>query len=400
MQRDRLLVFVTCGCRNLAYGMSAVMMGLYLASLGLSTAVIGPIFTAALAGGALLTVAFSTIADRVGRRRVVRVSAGLMAAAAAGFALTNQPALLALAAAAGAANPSGKEVGPFGSIEQAILPQVVSDKQRTATFAAYNMVASFAGALGALALGLPELAGLHGTAGYRTLVWGYAGIGVLLLTLYLLMSERVEVAEPLAGKPRLGLGSSRGVVLKLAGLFAVDAFAGGFAVQSILAYWFALRWGVSAASIGSIFFGANVASALSFLAAAPLARRIGLLNTMVFTHLPSNILLLLVPFMPTAQLAAAMLILRFLLSQLDVPTRQSYTMAVVQPEERSAAAGITSVARNTAQAIAPAFTAATLAVPALGVPFLVSGSLKVVYDLVILATFRKLRPPEERGSSA
>jgi predicted MFS family arabinose efflux permease len=258
------------------------------------------------------------------------------------------------------------------------------------------MVASFAGALGALAVGVPELFGVPAASGYRALVWGYAGIALLLLALYLAMSSGVEVAEPLASKPRLGLGASRGVVLKLAGLFAIDAFAGGFAVQSILAYWFALRWGVSAANIGSIFFAANVASALSFLAAAPLARRIGLLNTMVFTHLPSNVLLLIVPLMPNLPLAAAMLILRFLLSQLDVPTRQSYTMAVVQPEERSAAAGITSVARNTAQAVAPAFTAATLAIPALGLPFLVSGSLKVVYDVLILATFRKLRPPEER----
>lgn len=394
--RDRLLVFITCGCRNLAYGVSAVTMGLYLASLGLSTAAIGAVFTCALAGGALLTVGFSTVADRLGRRRVLCLNAALMAVAAVAFALSMQPVALALAAAAGAANPSGKEVGPFGSIEQAILPTVVRDTQRTAAFAAYNMVSSFAGAAGSLVVGAIGLAGIQGQAGFRLLVWLYAGLAVVLVLLYLALSDGVEVAPSAVKRPRFGLGSSRSTVFRLAGLFAVDAFAGGFAVQSILAYWFSLRFGTGTADLGGIFFGANVASALSFLAAAPLARRIGLLNTMVFTHLPSNVLLLLVPFMPRVELAAGLLIVRFLLSQLDVPTRQSYTMAIVGPEERSAAAGVTSVARNGAQAIAPLFTAATLAVPALGLPFLISGSLKIAYDVAVLLTFRRLRPPEER----
>jgi MFS family permease len=392
---DRLVVFFTCGLRNLAYGMSSVMLGLYLTSLGVDRAAIGAIFTAALAGGALLTVAFSGVADRFGRRRSLALAAGLMALSTAAFAITTQPALLAITAALGAANPSSKELGPFGPIEQSILPQVVSQSGRTWTFAAYNMVSSFAGALGALAVGLPGLLGAAGVGAYRGLVWAYAAMASALLLLYLLLSDNVE-AQP-SQRRRFGLHESRSIVFRLAGLFAVDAFAGGFVVQSILALWFALRYGIGAGDLALIFFWANVASALSFLAAAPLARRIGLLNTMVFTHLPSNVLLLLVPLMPNLQLAVGLVIARFLLSQLDVPTRQSYTMAIVPPEERSAAAGFTSLARNAAQAIAPAFTAATLAVPALGVPFLVGGSLKIAYDLSILAAFRKLRPPEERA---
>ncbi len=405
MSADRLLVFVTCGLRNLAYGMSSVILGLYLASLDLDKATIGAVFTAALAGGALLTSAFAAIADRLGRRATLIVASGLMAGSAAAFALTSQPALLAIAAALGAANPSSKELGPFGPVEQAILPQVVGVRSRTAAFAGYNMVASYASALGALAVGLPGVLGVTGVGGYRALIWAYAVMAAALLLLYTRLSNAVEPAaasphpNPLPqGKgiaARLGLPKSGPVVFRLAGLFAVDAFAGGFVVQSILALWFNLRYGVGAGDLGAIFFGANLASGVSFLAAAPLARRIGLLNTMVFTHLPSNVLLLLIPLMPNLQWAVALLLVRFLLSQLDVPTRQSYTMAIVKPEERSAAAGFTSVARNAAQSIPPAFSAASLAVPALGLPFLVGGSLKIAYDLAILAAFRKLRPPEE-----
>jgi MFS family permease len=400
---DRLLVFMACGVRNLAYGMSSVILGVYLAGLGLSATVIGGVFTAALAGGALLTVGLSSVADRLGRRKIACVSAALMAASAAGFALADQPALLAIAAAFGAANPSGKEIGPFLSVEQAILPQVVKPEKRTVTFAIYNMVASYAGALGALAVGLPGLAGLQGTVAHRSLVWAYTGLAVLLLVLYTRFSPEVEVVPgPVqlgrrahARGSMFGLGPSRGVVFRLAALFAADAFGGGFIVQSILAYWLVLRYGVNVAGLGAIFFATNVAAALSFLAAAPLARRIGLLNTMVFTHLPSNVLLLLVPLMPDVQWAVVVLVARYLLSQLDVPTRQSYTMAIVQPEERSAAAGFTSVARNASQALAPAFTGATLAVPAAGLPFIIGGCLKIVYDVAILLVFRKFRPPEE-----
>ena len=399
LTRDGWILFATCGVRTFAYGFVSVILGLYLAALGLETPAIGGIFTAALAGGALMTIALTRVADRVGRRHVLALGAALMALSGAAFALTDRPSLLLLAAILGTISPSGKEVGPFLSLEQAVLPQTTSDAQRTRAFAAYNVVGSLAGALGALAVGLPDLAGLAPLAGYRALLWAYAAAGLVLLALVSALSSGIEAGDEAAGasaeRPPVGVLRSRRIVIKLAALFAIDSFAGGFVVQGLVAYWFSLRFGVDPAALGAIFFGTNLLSALSFLAAPWLARRIGLLNTMVFTHLPSNVLLILVPLMPSLPLAIAMLLARQLLSQLDVPTRQSFTMAVVAPNERAAAAGLTSVARNGAAAVAPAFAGATLASPALGLPFLIAGGLKIVYDLAILAAFRKLRPPEE-----
>jgi MFS family permease len=399
---DGRILFVTSGLRSFAFGFLSVILGPYLALAGLSTATIGTLFAAALAGGAVMTVLVTGVADRVGRRAMLIVSAGLMALGGVGFALTDRPAWLFAAALVGAISPSGKEVGPFLSIEQAILPQTVPDRRRTEIFAAYNLVSSLCGAVGALAVALPGAVGLTGLAGYRSLVWGYVGVAALMAGVFAGLSRAVEPprSDAGAGARALGLSRSRGVAIKLAALFALDSFAGGFVVQGIVSYWLHLRYGVADAGLASIFFGANLLSALSFLAAAPLARRIGLLNTMVFTHLPSNVLLLLVPLMPTMPLAVGVLLARYLLSQLDVPTRQSYVMAVVEPGERAAVAGLTSVARNAAAAVAPAFAGTTLAVPALGIPFLVAGALKIVYDLLVLATFRRVLPPEERAEAA
>ncbi|MBA2447233.1 MAG: MFS transporter [Chloroflexi bacterium] len=398
---DGWLLFATCGVRLFAYGFLSVVLGLYLASLGMDAGAIGGVFTAALVGGAIMTVVLTQVADRLGRRRVLMVGAGLMAAAGAVFALTDNPALLVGAAVLGAISPSGKEVGPFLSVEQAALPQTASDEQRTHLFAAYNIVGSLAGALGALAAAVPDLLGLAPVAGYRALIWAYAAAGLVLLVMFGRLSPVIEVAavpaSPTAPRPRFGIHRSRGVVAKLTALFALDSFAGGFIVQGLVAYWFTLRYGVDTATLGAIFFGTNLLSAISFLLAVPIARRIGLLNTMVFSHLPSNLMLMLVPLMPTFEAAAAMLLARHLLSQLDVPTRQSYTMAIVDPDERSAMAGITSVTRNAAAAVAPAFAGLTLAHPALGLPFLLAGGLKIVYDLAILTVFRGVRPPEEIG---
>jgi MFS family permease len=399
---DGWLLFATCAVRTFAYGFVSVILGLYLASLGYDTATIGGIFTAVLAGGAALTIGLTQVADRLGRRRVLMFGAASMALAGSVFAVTDNLLLLTAAAILGAISPSGKEVGPFSSLEQAVLPQTTSDDQRTHVFAAYNLVASLAGAVGALAVGLPTLVDLGPPAAYGVLIWAYAAIGVVLLVLFARLSQAVEAgghqaAGPSQARPRFGLHRSRGVAVKLAGLGALDSFGQGFVVQGLLAYWFYLRYGVDVETLGAIFFGANLFSAVSFLAAVPLARRIGLLNTMVFTHLPSNVLLMLVPLMPSLELAVVMLLARQLLSQLDVPTRQSYTMAIVEPDERAAAAGLSSVARNAASAIAPVFAGGTLAVPALGLPFLIAGSLKIVYDLAIFAVFRGVRPPEERA---
>jgi MFS family permease len=398
LSRDGWLLFATCGVRSFAYGFLSVILGLYLDAVGLSTTAIGWVFTAALAGGAVMTVLITAVADSFGRRALLILGAMLMALAGCIFAVSENPILFVFAAIFGTISPSGKEVGPFLSLEQAILPQTTQDRHRTAVFSAYNLVGSLAGALGALAVGLPSLFSLSVVSGYRSLVWGYVACAILLMVLFAVLSPSIE-ARVQTDKTmcKIGIQKSRAIVAKLSGLFALDAFAGGFIVQSIVAYWFYIRYQTDLNTLGGIFFGTNLLAALSFMAAPAIARRIGLLNTMVFTHLPSNFLLLLVPLMPTLGSAVAVLLVRHLLSQLDVPTRQSYTMAVVDPDERSASAGILSVARNAGAAVAPLFTGAILMNPTIGLPFLLAGGLKVVYDLWIFAVFRKVKPPEENS---
>ena len=396
LSADGRLLFATCAVRSFAYGFLSVILGLYLDAAGLSPAAIGRIFTAALAGGAMMTILITSVADRFGRRVVLIAGAALMALAGSVFAVSANPIYLAVAAIIGTISPSGKEVGPFLSIEQAILPETTDERQRTAVFSAYNLIGSLAGALGALAVAIPSFFSFSAVAGYRLLIWSYVGAALLLALLFTFLSPKVESKNrALSQAHRFGVNKSRTMVIKLAGLFALDAFAGGFIVQSIVAYWFYLRFDTNLNSLGAIFFGTNLLSALSFLAAPAIARRFGLLNTMVFTHLPSNLLLLLMPLMPGVKGAVILLLARNSLSQLDVPTRQSYTMAIVDSDERAASAGVLSVARNAGAALAPVFTGAVLAVPALGWPFLLAGGLKIIYDLWIFAVFRHVKPPEE-----
>jgi MFS family permease len=397
LSRDGWILFATCGVRSFAYGFLSVVLGLYLDAIGLAATSIGWIFTAALAGGAAMTIVITAVAGRLGRKRLLILSAVLMAVAGSVFALSHNLFLLVLAAIFGTVSPSGKEVGPFLSIEQAILPETTEDQQRTSAFAAYNLVGSLFGALGALAVALPSLFSIPQIAGYRFLVWGYVICALVMLVLFGWLSPTIE-GKTLDGlqSRKIGVRRSRRIVAKLAGLFALDAFAGGFIVQSIVAYWFYLRYHTDLSALGGIFFGTNLLAAFSFLAAPAMARRFGLLNTMVFTHLPSNLLLILIPWMPSLELAVGLLLARNLLSQLDVPTRQSYTMAVVDPDERAPAAGILSVARNAGAAAAPLFTGAVLAAPSLGLLFLLAGGLKIIYDLWIFAVFRKVKPPEEQ----
>lgn len=396
LSHDGWLLFVSCAIRSFAYGFLSVILGVYLDDMGLSATAIGSIFTAALAGGAAMTLLITTLADSIGRKLLLIVGALLMALAGSVFALSDNPIWLTAAAVIGTISPSGKDVGPFLSLEQAILPQTTSDRQRTAVFSGYNLVSSFAGALGALAVGIPPLFSLPARTGFRTLLWSYVIAALILASLFAFLSPNVEAGyNSRSRKRQAGLQKSRGMVAKLAGLFALDAFAGAFIVQSIVAYWFHLRFHIDLKALGGIFFGTNLLAACSFLAAPPIARRIGLLNTMVFTHLPSNFMLLLVPFMQSVELAVGVLLLRHLLSQMDVPTRQSYTMAVVDPDERAASAGVLSVARNSGAALGPLFTGAILAVPTLGLPFLLAGGIKIVYDLWIFSVFRHVKPPEE-----
>jgi MFS family permease len=398
LSRDGWLLFATCGIRSFAYGFLSVILGLYLDSIGLTASNIGWIFTGALAGGAMMTIVLTAVADNFGRKSLLILGALLMAVAGYVFAVSANPILLGLAAIFGTISPSGKEVGPFLSIEQAVLPQTTGDRHRTAVFSAYNLVGSLFSAFGALAIELPSLFSVSAVSGYRLLVWGYVLSAIVMMILFTFLSPWIEATKNVASRTRnMGVHTSRSIVAKLAGLFALDAFAGGFIIQSIVAYWFYLRYKTDLNTLGGIFFGTNLFAALSFLAAPAIARRIGLLNTMVFTHLPSNLLLVAVPWMPNLEAAVAMLLARNLLSQLDVPTRQSYTMAVIDADERAAAAGLLSVARNAGAALAPLFTGAVLARPSLGLPFLLAGGLKIAYDLWIFSLFRHVRPPEEES---
>jgi MFS family permease len=317
------------------------------------------------------------------------------------FALTESLVLLALAAIIGTISPSGSEIGPFLSIEQAGLSQTVANQQRTQVFAWYNLAGSLATAAGALAGGglAQGLQGMGSTPldSYRAILLIYAALSLLMISLFGGLSPQVEAAVERAPEARryLGLDRSRGVVLRLSALFALDAFAGGFVVQSLIALWFHTRFNVDAAAIGGIFFGANIFAGLSALAAAGIAARFGLINTMVFTHIPSNILLICVPLMPTLGLAIMVLLVRYSISQMDVPTRQSYVMAVVDPAERSAAAGVTTIARSVGALFSPFLAGALFKAALLSGPFFLAGGLKIVYDLALYRSFRALKPPEE-----
>jgi MFS family permease len=408
LTRDGWLLFATRFVRLFAYGALSVVLVLYLRTIGLSESQTGILLTLTLVGDTLVSLWLTTRADRMGRRRVLLIGAILMITAGLVFASTRNLLFLTIAGTIGVISPSGNEVGPFLSIEQAALSHVVASRLRTAIFAWYTVSGAFATAIGALFSGvLAQLlqTGAFGKVGsYRTIIVLYAVVGAVLAFLFNRVSSATEIDPPdttsAPTRTVLGIGHSRGLVWKLSSLFALDSFAGGFVIQSFAAYWFYIRFGVNPATLGSIFFGANILAGISALLASRLASRFGLVNTMVFTHLPSNVLLILVPLMPTLSLAVLVLFLRFSISQMDVPTRQSYTMAVVRPEERSATAGITGVARTSGAAIAPLFAGFLFARPALmSAPFYIAGALKIVYDLLLYREFVKIRPPEEATQS-
>ncbi|MGD0019765.1 MAG: MFS transporter [Candidatus Limnocylindrales bacterium] len=400
--RDGRLLFATRAVRMFGYGLASVVLVLYLAALGLPDPAIGLLLTLTLLGDAAISLWLTTHADRVGRRRVLFAGALLMCLAGIGFASTSALPVLVLAATIGVISPSGNEVGPFLAVEQASLSQTIADRARTRIFAWFNLTGSFATATGALVGG--GVAGALIASGrapidaYRAVIVIYACLGLLLAALFGRVSPRVEVAAPPDASiaRRLGLHRSRGTVARLSALFALDAFGGGLVVQSLVAYWFHLRFGADVAVLGGVFFCANLLAGISALAATRIADRIGLVRTMVFTHLPSNVLLALVPLMPTLPLAIAVLLARFSISQMDVPTRQSYTMAVVDPDERSAAAGVTGIARSLGASVSPLIAAPLFGVASLAaLPFLLAGGLKIGYDMALYRGFRSLRPEHE-----
>ncbi len=404
---DTRLLFVTRFTRLFAYGALSVVLVFYLTGIGLSESRM-ECSHLILLGDTVVSLVLTTQADRIGRRRMLILGSFLMAGAGLAFACTSNFLFLVIAGTIGVVSPSGNEVGPFLSIEQAALAHVVPSSTRTTAFAWYTLTGSFATAIGSLCGGmLPSLVDSSGEApikGYRAVVIAYAALGMVLALVFTRLSSATEVVaaeDCLSGlaakKTLLGIGHSREIVLRLSGLFALDSFGGGFVVQSFAAYWFYLRFGVKPVALGAIFFGANLFAGISALLASRLASRFGLVRTMVFTHLPSNILLLLLPLMPTLRLAIVALLLRFSISQMDVPTRQSYTMAVVRPEERSAAAGITGVARTIGASIPPIFVGLMFAKPRLiNVPFFIAGTLKIAYDLLLYRQFVAIQPPEEK----
>jgi MFS family permease len=411
---DGKILFGARILRLFAYGFLSVILALYLSQIGLSKLSIGLLLTLTLLGDTVISLWLTTNADRLGRRRMLIAGTGLMVLAAVIFVTTRNFYLLLLASMVGVISPSGNEVGPFLSIEQASLSQLVPDRQRTGIFAWYNLAGFFATALGALAAGglsqLLQGLGYSPLTSYQVVLVGYGLVGILMVVLFTSLSATIEVPlnrshthmegrSPKKSEPRriLGLHRSQRIVFRLAALFSLDSFAGGFIIQSLMALWFTLKYGVEPAGLGAIFFGVNILAGVSALAAAWVAGKIGLINTMVYTHLPSNVLLILVPFMPSLYLAVGLLLIRSSISQMDVPTRQSYVMAVVDPDERSAASGVTNVARTIGVALSPVFTGVFISNPAfLGLPFIVSGVLKIVYDLALYFNFRNVKPPEER----
>jgi MFS family permease len=405
---DGWLLFLTRFVRLFAYGSISVILVFYLIGIGLNESQTGLLLTLTLFGDTAVSLYLTTRADRLGRRRMLIVGAFLMVAAGVAFASTHNFFFLLVAGIIGVISPSGNEVGPFLSIEQAALSHVVTDKTRTEVFAWYTLAGSVATAIGALCGGtLTQLLQKNAVTpvnSYRSVIIVYAVLGALLAVLFSSISPAAEVHSP-SEKSALpsnlhrffGIGQSRQVVAKLSALFAIDSFAGGFVVQSFAAYWFYLRFGVNPATLGIIFFWANIFAGISALLASRLAKRFGLIKTMVATHLPSNILLILVPLMPNLALAVFVLLVRFSISQMDVPTRQSYLMAVVSPEERSAAAGITGVARTTGAAISPLFVGFLFASHSLiNLPFFIAGTLKILYDLLLYREFVAVQPPEEQ----
>ena len=377
-------------------GYVSLLLPLYLLRLGYAPLEVGVIATATLVGSGVLTLAVGLHAHRFHYRSLLLGATVLMAATGAGFALISDFWPLLVVAFVGTLNPSAGDVSVFLPLEHAMLARSVTDRDRTAVFARYSLAGALASAVGSLAAGLPDMASLH---------LGWTMLGALKAMFVLYGASAVVIAAIYAGLPRAPMGDaarrpapltrSRGRVYTLAALFSLDSFAGGLTVQSLLALWLLQRHGLSVATAGTIFFWTGLLSAASFLIAVRIARRVGLVNTMVFTHIPANVCLILVPFADSLAVVMALLMVRALLSQMDVPTRSSYVMAIVLPEERPAAASITSVPRSLASAASPFLAGYMLGLSPFGWPFVAAGALKIAYDLALLATFRKIRPPEE-----
>jgi predicted MFS family arabinose efflux permease len=384
LTRDARSILAVQAVRGFVYGLGSIVIGVSLEQSGLSTTQVGLVFTGMLAGAALVSVVLARYGDAIGRRRAYRALLVGMGIAGTVFALTSSLAALLVAGLTGTLSVDIVESGPFTSLEQAMLPHAAAGADPTRLFGTYNTVATLAGSLGALAAAVAD-------SQKWLLVYAVAAAFGLLATAWL--SPAVEVGRELDEEGLAPLHRSKGIVARLSVLFALDSFGGGFVVQAFIAYWFALKFGTSNETLAVVFLAIGFLQALSFQAAVRLAGRIGLLRTMVFTHLPSNVLLAAIAFAPTFAVALVLLLARYALSQMDVPARQAYIVAVVDPTERTAAAAYTNTARYATRPVAPLLGGAALTV-ALGAPFVIAGALKSIYDVSIYALFRHTRLPE------
>jgi len=403
LSKDGKLVLAARVTRTFAYGFLSIVLAIYLKLIGFNDIVIGLVLASTLVNSVIFTLIASFYADRLGRRNMLVIYAALMSISGAIFLATEDYLALIAAALIGTINVTGSETGAFLSLEQALLPQTVSNvRKRNTIFALYNMAGTFAMSVGILLSGLPTILqhqfGLSQIESIKPLFMLYSILGIIVMIIYFMLSKKIELTGDQIAKPLTQVLSpeTKKIVGKLSGLFSLDSFAGGFVIQSIVAFWFFTKFGLDLTTLSYIFSIAGVLTAFSFLAAARIADKIGLVNTMVFTHIPSNILLILVGFAPTLPLAIAFYLGRMALSQMDVPTRQSYIVSVVKEEERTASTGITNISRNISQAVSPSLTGYILqALPVLSAPFVFGGILKIAYDLALYLNFKNIKPAEE-----
>jgi MFS family permease len=415
LTRDGRLLLAAKMVRTFAYGFLSVILAIYLKLIGFDEVLVGLILTTTLLNSVVFTLVASFYADKIGRRKFLLLYAALMSVSGFIFAVSENYIALIIAAFIGTINITGAETGAFLTIEQAILPQTLKKlRKRNTVFAIYNMAGTFAMAAGVLLSGLPAVLQqelqhfgivLNQIGSIKLLFVLYGVLGIVLIGIYLLLSQKIEIQDnqekqndepPQLTKMSSLTPESRNIVMRLSGLFAVDSFAGGFVIQSIVSFWFFTRFGADLATLSYIFSISGVLTAFSFMAAAKIADKIGLIKTMVFTHIPANVLIIAVAFAPTLPIAAVLYLLRMALSQMDVPTRQSYIVAVVREDERTIAAGVTNVSRNVTQAISPSLTGVLIQSISLSAPFIIGGALKVAYDIALFLNFRNVKPPEEK----
>jgi MFS family permease len=402
VSRDGKLLLTARVVRTFSYGFLSIILAIYLKLMGFNEIFIGIVLTATLVNSVIFNLIASFYADKIGRKKILIIYAILMAISGTIFLMTNNYVALIASALIGTINVTGTEVGAFLSIEQAILPQTVNDiKKRNSIFAIYNMAGTFAMSAGVLLSGFPQfiqkLYGLNQVESIRTLFLFYSICAVIVIGIYFSLSKTIELDPNIAKTVSVRTISpkSKGIVAKLSSLFAIDSFAGGFVIQSIVSFWFFSKFGADLTTLSYIFSIAGILTAFSFLFATKIASRIGLINTMVFTHIPSNVLLILLAFAPTFPIAIGIYLARMSLSQMDVPARQSYIVAVVNEDERMSAVAVTNTSRNIAQAVSPSLAGVIIQSLSLSAPFVVGGLLKIVYDIGVYVNFRKIKPPEE-----